>query len=358
MTEWPDHPRLADALRRLADDVDTPEDHRQAVLARLLQHSPEAPKTARREQSRPRITRSIWPSPSVAAVAVAAAVVLSGLVIANRIRPTTEATIEAGDPETTVTSVTIDDDASPTTAAPEDNGSAATPAPGQSPPELIPANSCKSGAANPPEFLLTTDDGRSLTIGVETIKGVGMAPGGLGFIDFGNDPDWRTGRKLDVLGPSRAWLTYRVPGIDDVNTTLEVIDDILANICQSAMFAAVPPNMKPAGTAVSCRTLEAGKTLNGVLLIAPAQPPTTCAGSTPTLIARTGLGEGDTIDAWASAYGCRHSSSDPLIDGATIVTFADCRHALALVDLQRPIEDLWTDPDLAGAIVDQLLQLR
>ncbi|MDH3300259.1 MAG: hypothetical protein OES24_07105 [Acidimicrobiia bacterium] len=357
MTEWPDHPRLTDALRRLADDVDTPEDHRQAVLARLLQDSPEASKSTRRERSRPKISRSLRPSPSVAAVAVAAAVVLSGLMIAYRSRPTTEATIEAGDP---IATVTTDDHSSQPTAAPEDNGSATTPAPGQSPPELIPANSCNPGPTNltETEFLLTIDKGRSITIGAQALEGTGMAPGGLGLIDFGDSPDWRMGRKLDVVGPSRVWLAYLVPGVVDVDTALQVIDDILANACQSAMFAAIPPNMKPIGTAVSCRTLEAGPTLNGVLLIDPAEPPTTCAGSTPTLIARTGLGDVDATDAWASAYGCLGSSSDPLIDGATIVTFADCRHRLALVDLQGPIIDLWTDPDLAGAIVDQLLQLR
>lgn len=351
MGEWPDHPRLTDALRRLADDAETSEDHRQAVLARLLQDSPTtSERTRRRGRTRPKMISTARPRPPIAVVAIAAAVVVSGLAFANLSRPAIETTIEATG-SAGATSQPI--------AAPEDSDSATTQVPDQSPPELIPANSCKPRPADfsETEFLVTIDDQRSITVGAQVVKGTGMAPGALGLIDFGDTPDWRTGRQLDVLDLSLVWTAYRVPDVADATTAMEVINKILANTCQSAVFAALPPNMAPAGTAVSCRILERGPTLNGVLLIEPEQPPATCPGLTPTLVARSNLRE-DAIDAWASAYGCLGSSREQLVGDATIVTFADCRHRVALVDLQRPIEDLWTDTGLARTIVTQLLQLR
>ncbi len=345
MSEWPEQPRLRDALARLADDVELDDGHRQGILSQLLLASTSTEQRHRRWHRRLTVLRiNQWLRPvAVAAAAVVVAIGGAAAVVA----------LLADDATVAVETVAE----SPTGSAPrpDQNGvNSASTSGNSTPPPLRRADLCQQQAPGPleGEVVVPAQSGE-VTLGVQTASGSITNVPSISLVDFVDATDWEDGRHLQT---SRKWLAFRSPRVDSIETATSVIDAVLREGCHSAVFVSVSPTTVPEATSLSCRSPETGRTLTGLLLIDPAGPPVSCEGTLPTMVVGRELST--EVNAWAEAYGCTGRSSEPLDERASYVTFDECRHLLAIVDLQRPVDDLWTDPSLTSAILEQLQVLR
>lgn len=354
MSEWPEQKRLTNALNRMADSAKVDGPHRQAVMVKMLETQPVAANRITGQFSRLKLlaTRTNLRFASVATAATMIVAAVGGVTIAGRQLSPSETRVEAMQATEGSQSAGSEPDAE------QGDRRATAPRPTVQAPKLTQATLCDEQSPGPleTEFVVAPAGHDEVTIGVQATDGRVVRFGAVSFIDFGSSSDWVSGRQLDVLGTSEVSLAYRLPALPNLERALATMDSIVNSACHASLFASVQLESMPGTAAIACVQGETGRTISGVLLIGPGRSPATCPGSTPTQVVTTGFDE--ETSGWSASHRCEGPARRPLTTGATLITFNNCQKPLAIVDLKRPIDDLWVDPDLAGAVANALLKLR
>lgn len=345
MTEWPDQPRLEAALRRTGDEVVIDENHRRAVLAQLLKTEPKRSFWAKWARWLAGWCRVCLRRPALVAAAAGAAVVIGAVWLLT------------SPPAISTYAGQVDETTDPVPPPVEPRATEAA-----SPSELTRKTLCQEWPAETTqlEFAVssqvdeTTDP---VAIGVELGDGRLLRVGAATYIiEFGDDADWRRGRYLGVVDDGSTNVAFRVPAVSDVDQALSLVDTMVDATCTATTVVVVPLDVVPLGQRLSCRTVAETRTYAAVALIGADEPPQGCVGTVPTVVVGSGISA--RLSGWQTAYGCEGPLTEPLGDQVTVSTFDQCNHRLVVIDLNRPMADLWIDPELGALVIDRLLEGR
>lgn len=316
MTEWPEAPRLREALQRTAAEArtDTPARER---LRELLEdgsdeeHHPAPIPSQPAHPSSRRRAPWLW--------AAAAIVVLLG--VATLLTVDGDEEPEAVVSTTTPTASTPDLDGDPTESP------ASTPTP---PPELG-AQECRRSVGDPTAFLVAADG-----VGLE----VGIAGGSAGestipvpptFMVVGGASWQRAAAGLPMH--TGAGLTtetvYFIPSTFDADQAPTIARTVLASTCGPVSYLLATPDGYTAATDLACARIPA-QGFSGFAFIDPGPPPTGCALAHPVIIVTS-----DPLASsaqWEAHQGCTGPATTTDDDGNLVTTYGACDNTLIIVD--------------------------
>lgn len=307
MADWPDAPRLRDALERVASEADVNTSARERTQELTATESGDRIVTLpvrARPSGRAPVKRR-------AAVGVAAAIVLVGatlgtLRVVSQSSPT-DTTVRAPSPEDTTPSV------APT-----------TPDPAPPTPILEQAAHCDGPSDEVRAFRIRVGE-REVEIGVS-----GGAVGGFSVFVVTAPDGWAEDAAQIALGTQPSSTTvYYVPAPPTAVDATAVLTRLFASACNGLNYLVATGPGYPAAADMACASVP-GRGLRGHTFVDVGDPPQTCRLRHPVVLLNASSPA--TLAAWEDHLGCRDPAVTEDAEGNLVTRYAACDTTLVHVE--------------------------